>query len=51
LKSYPNWESIENIGKKLERNIAVAEFLYNKGLLMVRKPEKQVPIKKKGQKT
>lgn len=53
LKTYPNWESIEKIGKKMKINVAVVQFLYNCGLLMVREapqkttnsPVKQLPKK------
>lgn len=49
LKIYPNWESIEKIGKKLKINIEVAQFLYSCGLLMVREapPEQETSPKKR----
>ncbi|KAI6190333.1 Bifunctional lysine-specific demethylase and histidyl-hydroxylase [Aphelenchoides bicaudatus] len=48
LKVYPNWESIEKLGKKLKTGIEVAQFLYSCGLLMVREApqQKASPTKK-----
>jgi hypothetical protein len=36
LRTYPNWETVDNIGKKLTVNLEVAQFLYGIGLIMVR---------------